>query len=587
MRTTFRILVWGLALTAPLGSSAAKTEEFTRHVVVAQEGYAADAGRDVLRRGGNAVDAAVATAFALAVTHPAAGNIGGGGFLVAYDAAAGRVRTFDFRETAPAASTPTMYLGPGGRLLPRHRAGARAAGVPGTVRGLGLAHSTLGKLPWADLVRPAAALARDGFVVSDTLARSLNAQIAPRSLRPAAPAGAVARRDDLGPEDDRLVDFPESVAAFGKPDGTPWRGGDRLSQRDLADTLDRIAAAGPDEFYTGVTAGRLVAYVKDHGGLITREDLAGYRPKERPPVHTTFRGHDVYGMAPPSSGGILLAEMLGVLETFDLKADGPRSERTLHRVTEAQRRAYFTRASKVADPDFVAVPTAELISRAYAQRLAGTITDRATPSASLAPFPVLNAEGTETTHLSTLDASGNAVALTYTLEEGYGAKAVVGGAGFLLNNEMGDFNLIPGRTDTAGRVGTEPNRIAPGKRMLSSQCPTVVLRKGKVRLVTGSPGGRTIPNTVLWVVLNVLEFGLDARSAVDAPRTHQAWFPDVVTLEGRSWDAATLSALRDRGHVLRFTDIQGDAQTIVVDPEGGRIHGVADRRRVTEKASGD
>jgi gamma-glutamyltranspeptidase / glutathione hydrolase len=504
---------------------------------------------------------------------------------VAFDAAHQRVRTFDFRETAPAAATPTMYLGPDGKLLPHHRAGARAAGVPGTVRGLALAHGTLGKLRWADLVRPAAKLAGEGFLVSDSLARSLNAQLRPRGAEP--PGGLAARRDDLGTESGRLADFPESLAAFLKLDAVPWHAGDRLVQTKLAATLERIAAQGPDDFYSGATAAMIVDYMGKHGGLITREDLAAYRALERPPVHTTYRGHDVYGMGPSASGGIVLAEMLGILETFDLNADGPRSPRTLHRVTEAQRRAYFTRASRIADPAFVKVPVDELVAKDYTARLAGTITAKATPSASLAPFPIVGAEGTDTTHLSTLDSSGNAVALTYTLEEGFGAKVVVEGAGFLLNNEMGDFNLIPGRTDAAGHIGTEPNRIAPGKRMLSSQSPTIVLKDGKVRLVTGSPGGRTIPNTVLWVVLNVLEFGLPPRPAVDAPRTHHAWFPDAITLEGHSWDQSTLDALRAMGHTLRFTDIQGDAQTIVVDPSNGVIHGVADKRRVTEKASGD
>jgi gamma-glutamyltranspeptidase/glutathione hydrolase len=322
--------------------------------------------------------------------------------------------------------------------------------------------------------------------------------------------------------DDHLADFPESVAVFGKPDGSPWRGGDRLVQPELAATLERIARDGPDEFYTGQTATLIASSSAAHGGLITREDLAAYRAHQRPAVHATYRGHDVYGMGPSASGGVVLAEMLGMLEGFDLKADGPRSARTLHRVTEAMRRAYFIRATRLADPDFVSIPVDELTSRAFARDLARTIGERATPSATLAPFPVTIGEGQSTTHLSTLDDQGSAVALTYTLEEGYGSKAVVAGAGFLLNNEMGDFNLIPGRTDTSGRIGTEANRIAPGKRMLSSQCPTIVLKDGKVRLVTGSPGGRTIPNTVLWVVLNILEFGLDPRAAVDAPRTHHA-----------------------------------------------------------------
>jgi gamma-glutamyltranspeptidase/glutathione hydrolase len=566
-----------------LGSIAAGAEEtFERHAVVAQEGHAAEVGREVLRRGGNAVDAAVATAFALAVTHPAAGNLGGGGFLVAFLADRDAVVTIDFREVAPHAAGPRMYLGPDGKLLPHHRAGARAAGVPGTVRGLGLAHAKFGHASWADLVRPAARLARDGFPISSTLARSLNGQLF-KSER-IEPGG----KDDLGTGPYRLADFPESVAALGKPDGTSWRAGDRLVQRDLADTLDRIAENGAEEFYTGKTARLLADYMASHGGLITRDDLAAFQPRERAPTHVTFRGYDVYGVGPPSSGGIVLGLMLNILERYDLKADGPRSPRTLHRVTEAMRRAYFIRATEIADPAFVAVPVERLTSKAFADQLSRSILDdRATPSAAIAPFPVLNAEGNDTTHLSTIDAQGNAVALTYTLEEGYGSKAVAAGAGFLLNNEMGDFNLTPGLTDTSGRIGTPANLIAPGKRMLSSQTPTIVLDKGKVRVVTGSPGGRTIPNTVLWVILNCLEFGLTPRDAVDASRTHHAWFPDLLKLEGADWPPETRAALEAMGHRVRTGGIQGDAHTIVVDPKTGLRHGVPDRRRETSRASGD
>ncbi len=584
----------------PARTTLDRNELFTKHVVVAQEGRAADVGRDILRRGGNAVDAAVATAFALAVTHPVAGNLGGGGFLVAFDAKSKRVRTFDFRETAPAAATDKMYLDPEGKLLPRHRQGARASGVPGTVRGLALAHRALGSLAWSDLVRPAAKLAREGVPISDTLARSLNAQLfdghqdplettptTSHASVPEKPSGLIARRDDLRSHVERLADFPESVAAFRKSDRTPWKAGESFIQHDLAETLDRISAEGPDEFYKGKTAKLIARYHSTHNGLITRSDLESYRAHERAPVHTTFRGHDVFGMGPVASGGIVLAEMLGILETFDLKADGPLSPRTIHRVTEAQRRAYFTRATRLADPDFFNVPTSELISKERARELALSITARATPSIAFAPFPVVGAESSETTHLSCFDQTGNAVALTYTLEEGYGSKAVVEGAGFLLNNEMGDFNLTPGRTDTSGRIGTVPNTIGPGKRMLSSQSPTIVLKDGKVRLITGSPGGRTIPNTVLWVVLNVIEFGLEPRAAVDAPRTHHAWFPDAITLEGKTWHPSTVEALRAMGHTIRFTALQGDAHTIVIDPAKNRIHGIADQRRQTEKASGD
>lgn len=574
--------VWGLvAGLVALGSSPAAAQAFSKHVVVSQEGHASEIGREVLRRGGNAFDAAVATALALAVTHPAAGNIGGGGFLVAYEAGRREVITFDFRERAPRKADPRMYLGPDSRPVPHHRAGARAAGVPGTVRGLGLIHSRLGRTPWADLVRPAARLAREGFPVSPTLAQSLNQQLHDRGrLQPGG-------KDDLGAGPDRLADFPESVEALGKPDHTPWQAGDRLVQRDLAATLERIAEGGPDEFYRGRTAQILARYMAEHGGLVGLDDLEAYQAKVRPAVHTQFRGFEVYGMGPPSSGGIVLAQMLNILESYDLKTDGPRAPRTLHRVTEAMRRAYFTRATEIADPDFVEVPVARLISKDYARELARSITDRATPSTVLAPFRVLDAEGSDTTHLSTIDAEGNAAALTYTLEEGYGSKAVVAGAGFLLNNEMGDFNLVPGRTDTAGRIGTPANLIEPGKRMLSSQTPTIVLRDGRVRLVTGSPGGRTIPNTVLWVVLNVLEFGLTPRDAVDASRTHHPWFPDLLTLESSAWPGDTLEALRAMGHRVRLGGIQGDAHTIVVDLETGQRLGIADRRRETSRAAGD
>ena len=581
------VVMMGLIAGLPFVPGRARAERFARHVVVSQEANASDAGREVLGRGGNAVDAAVATAFALAVTHPAAGNLGGGGFIVAYLADRREVITIDFREAAPRRADVRMYLGPDGTLLPHYRAGARAAGVPGTVRGLGLAHERYGKAAWADLVRPAARLARGGFRISEELATSLNAQLQDRRR----PPDEVARRDDLGSGTDRLADFPESVAALGKPDASPWQPGDLLVQRDLADTLDRIAEHGPDEFYAGETARIVARYMAERGGLITLDDLAAYRPKERPPVHTSFRGSEVYGMGPPSSGGIVICQMLNILERYDLKADGPRSPRTLHRVTEAMRRAFLTRATEVADPDFVAVPVATLTSKAHADALARSIDDRATPSARLAKFPVQDAEpGAHTTHLSTIDAEGTAVALTYTLEEGYGSKAVVAGAGFLLNNEMGDFNLIPGRTDASGRIGTPANQIAPGKRMLSSMSPTVVLEGGRVRLVTGSPGGRTIPNTTLWVVLNVLEFGLDPTEAVAAPRTHHPWFPDVLTLEGGSWPDSTVAALQAMGHSVRRGSLQGDAHTIVVGPptapEAPR-HGIADRRRGTSKVSGD
>ncbi|MGZ3300676.1 MAG: gamma-glutamyltransferase [Isosphaeraceae bacterium] len=567
----FGFVFWAAVPAARAGDT------FARHVVVAQEAQAADVGWNVLRAGGNAIDAAVATAFALAVTVPEAGNLGGGGFLVAYLADRREVVTVDFRETAPRSASPRMYLDSDDKPRPRHRAGAWAAGVPGTVRGLGLAHARWGKLAWADLVQPAARLAREGFPVSADLAGSLNSQLGEQKNT------KTGHRDDRA----RLADFTESVSAFARPDGAAWKAGDRLIQSDLAATLQRIAAAGPDEFYTGRTAQLIARYMEEKDGRITADDLTAYQARLRPPVHTTFRGCAVWSMGPPSSGGVVLSQMLNILERFDLKADGAQAPRTVHRITEAMRRAFFTRAESLGDPDFVAVATNELVSKATADKLARSIGDRATPSAALAPFAVLPAESDHTTHFSTIDAAGNAVALTYTLEDSYGAKAVVAGAGFLLNNEMGDFNLIPGRTDTSGRIGTPANIIAPGKRMLSSMTPAIVLRNGKVRIVTGSPGGRTIPNTTLWVILGVLEFGLDPRAAVDAPRTHHQWFPDVLLLEGESWTETVRAELAAMGHHWRSTDRLGIANTIVVDPSTGQVHGIADRRRSTTKAAGD
>ena len=567
----FGFVFWAAVPAARAGDT------FARHVVVAQEAQAADVGWNVLRAGGNAIDAAVATAFALAVTVPEAGNLGGGGFLVAYLADRREVVTVDFRETAPRSASPRMYLDSDDKPRPRHRAGAWAAGVPGTVRGLGLAHARWGKLAWADLVQPAARLAREGFPISADLAGSLNSQLGEQKNT------KTGHRDDRA----RLADFTESVSAFARPDGAAWKAGDRLIQSDLAATLQRIAAAGPDEFYTGRTAQLIARYMEEKDGRITADDLTAYQARLRPPVHTTFRGCAVWSMGPPSSGGVVLSQMLNILERFDLKADGAQAPRTVHRIAEAMRRAFFTRAESLGDPDFVAVATNELVSKAAADKLARSIGDRATPSAALAPFAVLPAESDHTTHFSTIDAAGNAVALTYTLEDSYGAKAVVAGAGFLLNNEMGDFNLIPGRTDTSGRIGTPANIIAPGKRMLSSMTPAIVLRNGKVRIVTGSPGGRTIPNTTLWVILGVLEFGLDPRAAVDAPRTHHQWFPDVLLLEGESWTETVRAELAAMGHHWRSTDRLGIANTIVVDPSTGQVHGIADRRRSTTKAAGD
>jgi gamma-glutamyltranspeptidase / glutathione hydrolase len=540
---TFALLV-SLALLAPVrakGLVAARNG-----VVVSVSAPASDVGVEVLKQGGNAVDAAVATAFSLAVTHPAAGNIGGGGFMVVHPPK-GEPAVVEYRETAPAAATAMMFVKDDNTL------GHRVVGVPGTVRGLELAHRRFGKRPWKDLVLPAVRLAGEGFVINGQLAGSLNGLLA------------------------TSTEFAELQRVFAKPGGGDWRAGDRLVQPDLARTLRRIAEDGPDAFYTGPIADQIAAEMKSGGGLVAKADLAAYRAVARAPVHGTYRGFDVYGPPPPSSGGVCLVQMLNVLENFDLRKLGRWSPETLHLMVEAMRRAYCDRARHLGDPAFTTIP-GHLTTKEYARQLAkGIRLDRATPSADLAKEVSLSDEGDSTTHFSVIDKDGLAVSNTYTLEHSYGSRVVVRGAGFLLNNEMTDFNRRPGVTDRTGRIGTPPNLVAPGKRMLSSQTPTVVAKDGKVVLVTGSPGSRTIINTVLQVVVSVVDFDMTVREAVDAPRLHHQWFPDSVRFEGRDRHASVVKKLEELGHTVRGTR-QGDAHTIWVDPKTGLYHGAADRR---------
>lgn len=555
---------------------------YKKHLVVAREPFAAEAGNAIMRQGGNAVDAAVATALALAVTHPPAGNLGGGGFIVAWNAADQKARSFDFREKAPAASSTRMYLNESGKLKPHHRKGPWAAGVPGTVRGLALAHKKLGRLPWSKLVEPAEKLAREGFALNPVMAASLNAELFGRS-KPDAGTKIAENLSDT----DRLADFPASVAAYARSDRQPWKPGDKLVQPDLAATLKRLRETGPDDFYTGKTAELIADYSEKNGGWITRADLAGYQAVEREPIRMEYKGHVLYGMAPPCSGGIITALCLNMLEPMNLKQYGRTSPETAHLAGEVLRRAFYERFMKIGDPDFVDVPVSELISKPYAARLAAGIDPKkATPSESLANFPVLPAESSETTHFSVVDGEGNAVALTYTLEESYGAKCVVPGAGFLLNNEMGDFNLIPGRTDRSGRIGTRPNQIEPGKRMVSSMSPTIVLKNGQVRFVTGSPGGRTIPSTVLWMLLGLMEFDLEPLVIQKSPKLHHGWFPDRIILEA-SWPKSVTEGLQKRGWTVGKVTAQGDAHSIFADFSKKVFVALPDLRRGEGAAAGD
>ena len=523
-------------------------------MVVSQSDIASEVGWLVIKGGGNAVDGAIATAFALAVTHPTAGNIGGGGFIV-FRAADGAATTFDFREMAPAGSSPTMWMKDGKYDFDLHHNTHRSVGVPGTVAGLHLAWQKLGSKPWKDLVMPAVALARDGFEVSDGLARSLARML-------------------VEPND--FKKYPASVAQFSK-NGEPYKAGETLKQADLARTLQRIADRGPAGFYDGETAELIEKEMKANGGLITREDLKNYKAKERVPVKGTYRGYEVIGMPPPSSGGIAVIEMLNVLEGYDLKANGYGAAQNLHLITESMRRAFADRAQHVADPDFVSgIPVTQLLSKDYATQVRKTINPNKASVSSPTTF-TWPTESQETTHLSVVDARRNAVSMTYTLEYGYGSRIVVPGAGFLLNNELGDFNSAPEMTDERGNIGTKPNLAMPGKRPLSSMSPTILAKDGKLFMVTGSPGGRTIINTVLMTILNVVDFGMNAQEAVDAGRMHHQWLPDRLSLERYGFSADTIAKLKAMGHTISESGGQGVAEVIVVGSEGVLEGGVDGR----------
>jgi gamma-glutamyltranspeptidase/glutathione hydrolase len=386
----------------------------------------------------------------------------------------------------------------------------------------------------------------------------------------------------------RMSRYPASVAAYGKPGGGSWAGGDRLVLPDLAKTLRTIATNGADGFYTGWVADAIADDMRANGGIITKPDLAQYQAKVRAPVRGTFRGYEVISMPPPSSGGVAMIQMLNILENFDLKSQGRYSPETLHLMIEATRRAFLDRARYLGDPDFVDIPVQRLMSKDYARTLAqGIDRTRASSSVELGKdiVTIAESESEETTHFSVIDKDGNAVSNTYTLEGSYGSHVVVKGAGFILNNEMGDFNKKPGETNVGGDIGTPANLIAPGKRMLSSMTPAIVTRDGKVVLVTGSPGGRTIINTVFDIVLNVTEFGMNAREAVDAPRMHHQWLPDNTTLEANAVPAATLERLKAMGHDIRMAGGQGDGESILVDLRTGIAYGANDKRSRDSKAS--
>jgi gamma-glutamyltranspeptidase/glutathione hydrolase len=495
-------------------------------MVVAQEKIAARLGADVLKRGGNAVDAAVATGFAMAVTYPRAGNLGGGGFMVIHSKERGEDVTIDYRETAPGATTPEIFLGPDGKPdIAKSRDSALGIGVPGTVAGLTLALEKYGsgKFTLAELLRPAIELARDGFVVADDVA------------------------DTMPEEQPRLARWPSATKIFFGKDGAPLHEGDLLVQADLAATLSAISEQGARGFYQGPVAEKLVKAIGDAGGIMTLEDLKSYAAAIRAPMRGSYRGYDIVSMPLPSSGGVVLLETLNILEGFPLGDMKQGSALSLHVMIEAMKRAYADRARYLGDPAFVSVPVAALTSKEYAAKQRASIDlDRATPWTD-----VLSArsprEGSNTTHFSVVDSFGNAVSNTYTLNFSYGVGLVADGTGVLLNNELDDFTAAPGASNAFGLVGFEANLPGPGKRPLSSMTPTIVLKDGKPVLVTGSPGGSRIISAVMQVIINVLDYHMDVAAAVAAPRVHHQWLPDEVRAEyGFSDD--TLAALRAKGH---------------------------------------
>ena len=521
MRQTLSTL---LLLTCVLN---AKEPVRARHgMVVAQEPIATDVGIQVLKSGGNAVDAAVAVGLALAVTYPFAGNLGGGGFMLVR-LADGRTTFIDFREKAPGRASHDMYLDASGTATRDSLVGWRAAGVPGTVRGLELAHKKYGKATWADLVAHSVKLASDGFVVSYALSTSLKGK------------GA----------SELLGQFPESKRIF-LGNGKPFEMGDTLKQPELAQVLARIAKHGAKDFYQGETAKRLAAEMAANGGLVNLDDLKSYQAVERAPIIGKYKGFDIITAPPPSSGGIGILQMMGMLEGTDYQKSGHGSAASYHYLAEVMRRYYADRSEYMGDPDFFKVPTARLLSPQYIkERRLSIDPDHVTSSDKIRPGKYPSQESTETTHFNIVDAEGNAVALTYTLNGGYGNGVTVPGLGFLLNNEMDDFAAKPGSPNLFGLIQGESNAIAPGKRPLSSMTPTIVLKDGKLFLVAGAPGGSTIITAVMQVILNVIDFGMNIQDAVDAPRIHHQWMPDRLSFEkGISPD--TLALLRARGHAM-------------------------------------
>lgn len=551
MKTCLSIVFTGWIFIAqaqfnPFNYSVNKQVTAKKAAVVSVHPLASAAGLEILKQGGNAIDAAIATQLALAVVYPGAGNLGGGGFLVA-SLRDGKHLAIDYREKAPAAANRDMYLDQNGNVIPNLSiSGHKAAGVPGTVAGLFQSHK-YGKLPFTQLIEPAITLAR-GFVITEGEANGLN-----------------ATKNEFLKHNTR----PTALVKQGI-----WKAGDTLVQEELAQTLERIRDLGPDGFYKGKTADLIVEEMKRGNGLITHQDLAAYRAVERQTVFFPYKKYQILTMSLPSSGGILLPQMMGMIENRRLGKKGFHTPEAVQLMVEVERRAYADRAEYLGDTDFVKVPVKKLVSKTYLnERMADYVTDRAGNSDVTKPgsFP----ESEETTHLSVVDEEGNAVAVTTTLNGGYGAKTVVGGAGFLLNNEMDDFSVKPGVPNMYGALGTEANAIAPGKRMLSSMTPTIVLKRGKPYIIVGTPGGTTIPTSVFQSLVNILEFKLSAADAVNKAKFHHQWKPDMVFVE-KDFPESTIEALSKMGYKIQQRGSIGHTELILI--KGKKIEAVGDKR---------
>lgn len=577
MKLQCRCYVFVIALlVAPLCSAGGgmQPERADHGMVASVHELASQAGVEMMKAGGNAIDAAVATGFALAVVHPAAGNLGGGGFMLVRTSS-GETHFLDFREKAPGKATATMYQDAQGNVIPmRSRVGYQAVGVPGSVKGMVYAQKKFGKLTLQQVVAPAIKLARAGYELDWAEARSLS-------------------------NDSRMANFPDSKRIF-QNNGKGWHQGDVLKQPELARTLERIVA-NPDEFYTGKMAREIAEFMQQGGGLITVQDLKNYEVVDRTPIRGTYRGLEIISAPPPSSGGIALVEALNILEGFDVAKAGFGSADSIHLITESYRRAFYDRAQFLGDPEFSQLPVIELTDKKYGVEWRASIDpkrasasarlERPRVSAALAdyakrkPVKATAPEATETTHYSVVDQDGNAVAVTTTLNGSYGSKVTIGSLGFLLNNEMDDFSSKAGVPNMFGLIQSDANLVGPNKRPLSAMTPTIVLKEGKLWLVLGSPGGPTIITTVANILVGVADFGLDIQQAVNAPRFHHQWIPDRIVMERNRFSPDTIKLLEARGHTISF-GLGGDGECIQIDLATGQRLGASDARNERGKAVG-